>query len=556
MDRTVMNSVVFLVLRRMRPPLLALIISYTIAILGLVLIPGVDDQGQPWHMDFLHAFYVVSYTATTTGYGEIPYAFNGMQRLWVSFTIYLTAITWVYAIGSLIRLLQDPALQQAITETTFARAVRRIRHPFYLVCGYGETGAALVRSLVDEGKSVVVVDTKPERINALSLEDHPVDIPALCADASEPDVLRLAGLRNPHCQALIAISNRDDINLHIAITGKLLHKDIRIIARSGAQETAANMASFGTEYIIDPFETFADRLFVALHAPCLDAMRQWLFANGNLTSPSAPPHGRWLLCGFGRFGQSLLKRFQAEGIETVLLEATPEETGLPTDPDVRIVRGWGTGAPELLEAGVKDAVGIVAGTNNDTNNLSILMTARDLNPDLYMVARQNRHANTPLFRAIRANLVAEGSQIISERIRTLLNQPMLVDFLREVRRQGDRAARRHLVTLAAHLGEQPPRLRQCRVHTDDARALEYMAERGVLNCQDVVNGMENREGLRPIALLLQRGSERVLLPAPETNLQVGDEILFATPPDHFRELERRLCDEHCWAERDPQGHSA
>ena len=58
-----MTRVTALVLRRLRAPLLALIVTCAIAILGFVLIPGLDDKGNPWRMDFLSAFYVVTYTA-------------------------------------------------------------------------------------------------------------------------------------------------------------------------------------------------------------------------------------------------------------------------------------------------------------------------------------------------------------------------------------------------------------------------------------------------------------------------------------------------------------
>ena len=65
-------------------------------ILGFVLIPGVDDQGDPWRMDFFHAFYFVSFMGTTIGFGEIPYAFTEAQRLWATISIYATVISWLY----------------------------------------------------------------------------------------------------------------------------------------------------------------------------------------------------------------------------------------------------------------------------------------------------------------------------------------------------------------------------------------------------------------------------------------------------------------------------
>lgn len=525
-----MNGVFFLILRRMRPPLLALLVAYAIGILGLTLIPGVDEHGQPWRFDFFHAFYFISYTATTIGFGELPHPFTAAQRAWVLFSLYLTVIAWLYAFGKLIALLQDETLQRAIEEIRFARTVRRIREPFCLVCGYGETGAALVRALVREGRNVVVIDQAPERIHALSLEDYPVPIPARIADAHAPDALRAAGLRNPRCEALIAVTNTDAVNLHIAITGKLLHPQVKVIARAGNRETAANMASFGTDHIVDAFQTFADHLFIALHAPCLDALRQWLLGRGPLTEPRRPPHGLWLLCGYGRFGKALLTRFQAEGIETVVLESEPDKTGKPQG-DERLIEGWGTGAKDLLDAGVKRAAGIVAGTHNDANNLSILMTARELNPNLYMVARQNQSSNTALFRAIRADVVAEGGQILSERIQRLLNQPLLVEFFAQVRRRGDRYAREALTQLAAQLGEAVPRLRQIHIRARETPALWNRLESAALTCGQWLEDGSESDGARPVILCLKREVELYILPKVGDAVRKGDRLLIAMTPD-------------------------
>ena len=63
----------FLVLRRLRRPLIILISVYAVSTLGLTLIPGIDGEGQPWKMAFFHAFYFVSFMGSTIGFGEIPY---------------------------------------------------------------------------------------------------------------------------------------------------------------------------------------------------------------------------------------------------------------------------------------------------------------------------------------------------------------------------------------------------------------------------------------------------------------------------------------------------
>ena len=77
---------------------------------------------------FFDAVYVMSYTATTIGYGEIPQPFTGAQRLWVMATIYLSVVGWAYAIGSLLTLLRlygcgDVRMALTVTAPSFFSAL-------------------------------------------------------------------------------------------------------------------------------------------------------------------------------------------------------------------------------------------------------------------------------------------------------------------------------------------------------------------------------------------------------------------------------------------------
>ena len=126
-----MSSVFFLALRRLRAPLILLIAIYAISVLGLVLIPGVDAQGQPVRMSFFHAFYFMSYTATTIGFGELPYTFSDAQRFWVIVCIYLSVIGWSYAIVALLALFQDRGFRLAVTTQRFELQVQQLRTVLY-----------------------------------------------------------------------------------------------------------------------------------------------------------------------------------------------------------------------------------------------------------------------------------------------------------------------------------------------------------------------------------------------------------------------------------------
>ncbi len=137
------SATIFLVLRRMRTPLIVLIVIFAVSVLGLTLIPGQDLDGNPHRLGVFDAFYFMSYTASTIGFGELPYPFTQEQRLWVTISIYLTVIGWAYAIGSLLALFQSRTFRQARALQQFTHKVARLREPFLLLVGFGRTGELL-----------------------------------------------------------------------------------------------------------------------------------------------------------------------------------------------------------------------------------------------------------------------------------------------------------------------------------------------------------------------------------------------------------------------------
>ncbi|MCG6887128.1 MAG: NAD-binding protein [Proteobacteria bacterium] len=522
-----MNNIIFVLLRRLHSPLIVLICVYAVSILGFVLIPGMDDQGRPWRMDFFHAFYFVSYMGTTIGFGEIPYPFTDAQRMWAVVSIYATVVAWLYGIGAMFSALQNKAFQELLTINTFRRRIRRLHGPFYLICGYGDTGSMLVKALTEAGMQAVVVEINEERINALELEDLNTYVPGLRADASKPEMLRLAGLELEQCIGVVALTNHDRVNLQIAITSKLLNPGQLTIARAETDDAYQNIQSFGTEQIINPFKTFAGRLAMALHAPGMYLLYEWLTSvpHETLTEPLYPKRGKWVLCGFGRFGKSVYERLQEEWSDVRVIEAEPEITGAPED----VVVGRGTEARTLMEAGIQDAVGIVAGTNDDGNNLSILMTARQLNRDLFMVARQNSRSNDAIFEATHVDLIMRRGSIIAHKIFALIQSPLLDVFLNLAKEHENDWANEVVSRLSGVLQEEPPVTWELDITAQDAPALHRAVTAGErLSVRDLYRDPRYRdESLSCFPLLLRRGVEDILLPDDAVELKKGDRLLFA-----------------------------
>lgn len=528
------QSALFLILRRMRAPLITLIVCYAVALLGMTLIPGVDADGRPTApMSFFHAFYFVSYTATTIGFGEVPATFSDAQRAWATFTIYLTVIAWLYGIGTILALLREPAMQRAIRASRFARRVRRLRQPFHIVAGCGETGSLLLSALDLQGRRCVAIDIDGERIAELDLMDLRSDIPALAADARLPESLILAGLHHRRCAGVIALTNDDQANLAAAVTVKLLRPELPVMCRADTLDTAANMASFGTEEVVIAFESFAEHLAMALNNPGQHLLYRWLTGvpGEPLPQPLEPPTGDWIVCGYGRFGKAVARRLRQAGVRITVIEARPEATGC----DDCIV-GRGTEAATLIDAGIERAVGIVAGTDDDINNLSIVMTARQLNPNLFMVARQNRHANGELFARFAADITMQPAGIVAREYLSLLTTPLLARFLAHTRARDDAWADELISRIAAVVNDTVPEVWDVDISHRRCEAVWHALRDGqAVRLSDLLRDPAAGDAmLACVPLMLERGHEPIVLPDGEVNLRSGDRLLFCGAPQARR----------------------
>lgn len=530
------RSTALLFFRRMRVPLIVLVSAYSIATVGFTLMPGVDDEGNPWRMSLFDAFYVVSYTGSTIGFGEVPYEFSKAQRLWTMVSIYLTVTAWLFSIGSIISLMQDPAFGQALRGARFRRAVRHYDRPFYLLCGFGDTGRLLTRTLTELFHPVVVIDGRPDKIDAISVETYRVPVNGFCMDATLPDNLLAAGLQNRWCMGVMAVTADDRVNLKVAVTARLLNQRAAVYARADENHVAENMRSFGTAHVVNPAEEFVRRLRLALTRPDLWRLYQWLRSSpdADIADRVEVPQGRWVLCGFGRFGRAVHQMFRELGIEVTVIEENTALEGLPEGT----IAGRGTQAETLLAAGIESAVGLLATTRDDVDNLSILITARALNESLHTGTLCNRWSSGALFKAAEPDFVGQPGALIAGAVISHIRSPLLEQWLARLESGPDELAAEVLARLAPRSDAIQPEFFTVRISKKRAPALHALIEHGLRPTA----GMFQRDPARPgqsvpvEVLMLTRGDQDHLLPDAELVLESGDRLLVACPPRLARRL--------------------
>ena len=335
------------------------------------------------------------------------------------------------------------------------------------------------------------------------------------------------------------MTNDDETNLAVTMTAALLRPELPVIARTISAPIAERMRAFGTPTVVNPFDRFGEHLRLALNAPASYQLLTWLEAGPGAELPERghpPTDGRWVMCGYGRFGREVTADLRNAGLEVTVIE--PDERGRP---EPAVIVGDASDPAVLAKADLASAVGFVAGTDNDTTNLSMLATARRLNPKLFLAARQNRPTSASLFDAMRVDAHLVPTEVVAHEVYAQISTPMLWRFIQAMPARGDEWAAELIQRLRHNCGRELPALWKVKLDREQAPSLGGYLANGKVVLSELLRSPEDRSRqLRVVPLLLLRGDEAVLTPDGDTVLAGDDELLFAGEGPERRELESTL----------------
>ncbi len=143
-----------------------------------------------------------------------------------------------------------------------------------------------------------------------------------------------------------------------------------------------------------------------------------------------------VVCGFGRMGRLICQEFALRGTPFVLVERQPEllrnfdlAHGIP-------LAGDATSEEVLRKAGVLRARGLIAVAASDADNLYVVMTARELNDKLLIVARAEEESAEKKLKRAGATRVVSPWVTGSHRVAQALLRPNATDFIELATRSG------------------------------------------------------------------------------------------------------------------------
>jgi Trk K+ transport system NAD-binding subunit len=524
----------------MRMPFLVIIITYTIAIVGLVLIEGADSNGNPYRMSIFDAFYFVTYTATTIGFGEIPYAFTYPQRIWITFTIYLTVLGWFYGIGSLVSLLQDKLFLQEIEKARFLKQIRNLNENFIIILGYNQITKKIITKAIAQGIRAVVIEKDSLQIEKLMLESFTPTVPVLRSDTLSIRALESAGLTKKNCKAIVSLFDDDVINLKNTLITKTLNKNAKIAVKATTINHTENLVDVDADIIVNPFSIISSEINIALTAPNIFKLEKWLYKIDDLNAPLRIfPRGLYIICGYGRMGQKIFEKLDKNNIEVKFIEIDPKRgRQLSKDEKNYVVFGDADDRDFLIKTGIMDAVAVVAVTNDDTTNLSILATAKKLNPNIMTMARENDLADDYLFKSANVNHIFTPSKILVNKVTNALFNPLCDVFIKSIINKDNDWASELVVDLIQDINKNPLVVELEINFENTPEIYKHLELNEQLYLKILATSLYNRqENNKLIPLLLQRKDDTILLPSFDEELKIGDKILIACDEEALNDME-------------------
>jgi voltage-gated potassium channel len=222
----------------------------------------------------------------------------------------------------------------------------------------------------------------------------------------------------------------------------------------------------------------------------------------------------YIVCGFGRIGKVICKNFKENNLPFVVVESDPEEVRKIDELGYLALPGNASSDEMLLKAGIKEAKGLIAVVSSDAENVYIILSAKGLNPGLFIMARSSgaEGSETKLLRA-GADKVISPYFIGAHRMAQLVVRPTVVDFL----------------DLAVHGGELGLRLEELRVSKHSALVGKRLMDSGLRKEYDLI-----------VVAIKREAGEMHFNPTPQTLILPEDILIVLGEHEHITALEKQL----------------
>jgi len=161
----------------------------------------------------------------------------------------------------------------------------------------------------------------------------------------------------------------------------------------------------------------------------IEAQIKYIIGRSRLEKRLKSLKDHYIICGFGRIGKVIVEELVYNKVPIAVIEGQKEVVEPLQDLEIPFVLDDATNESALLKAGIERAKGLVAVVKSDADNLFIVMSARSLNPKLFILARAgDENTERKLLRA-GADKVVSPYLIGGKKMAHTILRPAVADFI-------------------------------------------------------------------------------------------------------------------------------
>ena len=220
----------------------------------------------------------------------------------------------------------------------------------------------------------------------------------------------------------------------------------------------------------------------------------------------------YIICGYGRIGSIICKELTRKAIPLMVIEKDEHVQEELEQDEILYLQGDATHEETLLEAGIEKAKGLVSVVSSDAENVYICLTARGLNPRLYILSRAEDEASERKLLRAGANKVILPYILGGRRMVQAIIRPTVSDFLES----------------AVHDQSFELAIEEITVGEDSRLANQSLVDSGIRQEMDVI-----------IIGIKQKAGTMIFNPSSQTKIQ-SDDILIAMGRNKDLETLRRV----------------
>ena len=145
----------------------------------------------------------------------------------------------------------------------------------------------------------------------------------------------------------------------------------------------------------------------------------------------------YIICGSGELIEVVIEKFIGENLNFVVITDNREDLDHYSHHNILVIEGHSTEESILNKAGIKKAKGLISALNSEVDNIVTVLTARNLNKEIYIIANSTSKSGSEKLIKVGADKTLSATEISGKRIASLMIKPNIISFLDVVTRIGD-----------------------------------------------------------------------------------------------------------------------